>query len=660
MTTATTPPVPGAEHRARRIALIGNPNVGKSTLFGRLAGARVRTANFPGTTQSAEITRVGRHELVDLPGTYSLDDGSPEAALCRGVLAGRHDDETSRHADTPAHVPDAICVVADAANLARNLRLAGEAIRLGLPTVVVLNRIDQAERRGLIIDADALAERLGCDVLVTNGLTGQGVDAVLPALDRARVPARLPGDESLRDWAERNAGDVTGGNRAPRDEASTDRLDDLLTHPFVGTLVFAAVMTGLFYVVFKLATYPMDWIDAAFAWLADAASSVLPAGPIADLLANGVIAGVGATVIFLPQICLMFFLITLLEHSGYLPRAALLVDRLFRPFGLPGHAFVPLLSSHACAIPGIIACRGIPDRRERLASILIAPFMSCTARIPVYVLLTSLLFADRPAHAALAFTGCYVLGAVAGLVVAVVLRRTVLRGPASTMAIELPAYRRPSVRLALLTTWDRARIFIRKAGTVILGMVIALWWLGEYPHSPPPPQAIEIRERAESIAPTDPHAAELLIAEADSLEARHASAGSFMGRAGRAIAPVFAPLGYDWQLTIGVVSSFAAREVFVSTMAVVLQQDEDELETETGLDRIAAATRDDGITPVFTTRTGWSLLVFYILAMQCLPTLAVTARESGGWRWAALQFGVMTTLAYAGAFVAHHAAGLLG
>jgi len=403
----------------------------------------------------------------------------------------------------------------------------------------------------------------------------------------------------------------------------------------------------------------MDWIDAAFAWLADAAASTLPAGPIADLLANGVIAGVGATVIFLPQICLMFFLITLLEHSGYLPRAALLVDRLFRPFGLPGHAFVPLLSSHACAIPGIIACRGIPDRRERLAAICIAPFMSCTARIPVYVLLTSLLFADRPALAALAFTGCYVLGAAAGLTVAVVLRRTILKGPSGTMAIELPAYRRPSVRLALLTTWDRARIFLRKAGTVILGMVIALWWLGEYPHSDPPRQAVELREQAESLGPADPARAGELTARADAVVARHASANSFMGIAGRTVAPVFAPIGYDWQLTIGVVSSFAAREVFVSTMAVVLQQDEDELTTETGLERIAAAKRDDGVTPVFTAPTAWSLLVFYVLAMQCLPTLAVTAREAGGWRWAALQFGVMTTLAYTGAFIAYHVAGVL-
>lgn len=658
-TNHTPPPVTTPDTATRRVAMLGNPNVGKSTLFGRLAGARVRTANFPGTTQSAEITRVGSRELIDLPGTYALEDDSPEAALCRAVLAGHDPDRPAANDDTPAHVPDAVCIVLDAANLARNLRLAGEAIRLGLPTLILINRTDQAERRGLTINPDSLADLLGCEALLTNGLTGRGVEAVLPALGRARIPNPLPNDQSLRDWAEQTAAAVTTGAAAHNADTTTDRLDDLLTHPALGTAFFAVVMTALFYAVFKVAAYPMDWIDAAFAALAEVTASSLPPGPIADLLANGVIAGVGATVIFLPQICLMFFLITLLEHSGYLPRAALLVDRLFRPFGLPGHAFVPLLSSHACAIPGIIACRGIPDRRERLAAICIAPFMSCTARIPVYVLLTSLLFADRPALAALAFTGCYVLGAAAGLIVAVVLRRTLLKGPSSTMAIELPAYRRPSVRLAILTTWDRARIFLVKAGTVILGMVIALWWLGEYPHTDPPQQSIELREQAALLESNMPTAADQLLDQADAIEARHASANSFMGIAGRTAAPVFAPIGYDWQLTVGVVSSFAAREVFVSTMAVVLQQDEDELTTDTGLDRIASAKRDDGTTPVFTTPTAWSLLVFYVLAMQCLPTLAVTAREAGGWRWAALQFAVMTTLAYTGAFIAYHTAGVL-
>ncbi|MBZ0172081.1 MAG: ferrous iron transporter B, partial [Phycisphaerales bacterium] len=553
--------------------------------------------------------------------------------------------------------PDAICVVVDAANLSRNLRLVGEVIRLGLPLVVVLNRFDQALKRGLRINTDGLGLALGCEVLCTDALRGEGVESVPSAIDRARTPPPLPDGRSLKEWADSIVERCTDAPESARSEVFTDRLDDVFTHPALGTLVFMVVMTGLFWVVFKLATWPMDWIDAGFAAFGEGVAGALPAGAIRSLLVDGVIGGVGATVVFLPQICLMFFLITLLEQSGYLPRAALLVDRLFRPFGLPGQAFVPLLSSHACAIPGIIACRGIPDRRERIATILVAPFMSCTARIPVYVLLTSILFADRPGFAAIAFTGCYVLGAATALLTAAVFRRTFLKGDARPMALELPGYRRPSVRQALVSTLDRGLIFLRKAGTVILGMMVALWWLGTYPIADPPPESIVMRERA--LSASSPRAAEL-IEEADRLDARHASAHSFMGRTGRAIAPAFEPLGYDWQLTVGVLSSFAAREVFVSTMAVVLAAGEDAGETESGLRRIETSTRDDGVTPVFSRPASWSLLVFYVLAMQCLPTLAVTAREAGGWRWAGLQFAYMTALAYLGGAIAFNAAIWLG
>jgi ferrous iron transport protein B len=635
--------------------LLGNPNVGKSTLFGRLAGARVHTSNFPGTTQTAAVSRAGGVDLVDLPGVYRLEgsggDDASEAAVCRSALSGRIPglDGAAR--------PDAAVVVLDAANLSRNLRLLGEVLRIGLPTVVVLNRIDQAVRRGIEIDPERLSARLGCPVVSTNGLTGEGVDGVLPAAGAVREPGVPPHDVALRDWADGIVSACVRAGPAGSDaEGLTDRLDDVFLHPLAGSAVFVVSMTVLFWVVFELAVYPMDWIDLAFAWLGEAVAGVLPDGAIRSLLVDGVIGGVGATVIFLPQICLMFFLITLLEHSGYLPRAALLIDRLLRPFGLPGQAFVPLLSSHACAIPGIIACRGIPDRRERLATILVAPFMSCTARIPVYVLLTSLLFADRPALAAVAFTGCYVLGAVTALLTALVFRSTFLRGHSRTMALELPGYRRPSLRMALVSTRDRAWMFLRKAGTVILAMVVALWWLGSYPVAAPSEQAAAMRAAAASVG--DPADAQMLLDRAERVEARHATARSFMGMAGRAATPVFTPLGYDWQLTVGVMTSFAAREVFVSTMAVVTASGgEEAAESETGLERIAAATRDDGATPVFTRPVSWSLLVFYVLAMQCLPTLAVTAREAGGWRWALLQLGYMSALAYAGGAAAFALAG---
>lgn len=656
-TSATDQPSqsrPRTPARIRRVVLLGNPNVGKSTLFGRLAGARVHTSNFPGTTQTATATRVGDIDLIDLPGIYQLEanqgETDSEPAVCRAALAGTipGSDDTS--------VPDAAVVILDAANLSRNLRLAGEVLRLGLPTLLILNRTDQADRRGIVIDTAALAKHTGCAVIATNGLTGQGTDAILPAVRRATIPTAPPHGVSLREWADGAVRVAVKTDTAPLPpERFTDRLDDVFLNPLLGTLAFVVSMTVLFWVVFKVAAYPMDWIDTAFAMLGDSVAGLLPDGAIRSLLVDGIIGGVGATVIFLPQICLMFFLITLLEHSGYLPRAALLVDRLLRPFGLPGQAFVPLLSSHACAIPGIIACRGIPDRRERLATILVAPFMSCTARIPVYVLLTSVLYRDNAAMAAVAFTGCYVLGAVAALGTAFAFRSTFLRGASRSMALELPGYRRPSIRLALIATRDRAWMFLRKAGTVILAMVVALWWLGTYPQAGPSPEAEQLR--AEIVFAADQDAAIALETQADLIESRYATANTFMGMAGRAAQPVFEPLGYDWQLTVGVLSSFAAREVFVSTMAVVTAAGEDAAESETGLERIATATRDDGVTPVFTAPTSWSLLVFYVLAMQCLPTLAVTARESGDWRWAVLQLGYMTALAYAGGLIAYAIAG---
>jgi len=379
---------------------------------------------------------------------------------------------------------------------------------------------------------------------------------------------------------------------------------------------------------------------------------------VSELITEGIIGGVGATVIFLPQIVILFFLISLLEGTGYLARAALLMDRVFRPFGLPGHSFVPMLSAHACAIPAIMSCRGVPGRRERLATILVAPFLSCSARIPVYVLLTGLLFAGRPVLAGLAFAGCYVLGAVAALATAVLFRKTVLRGAPRPMAMDLPDYKRPSVRAAAMITLDRARSFLKKAGTVIVAMMIVLWWLGEYPHNDAPEQAIELRAQAETLEDTAPDEALALREDADRIETRHAGRRSFLGRAGRTVQPVFEPLGFDWKVTVGVLGSFAAREVFVSTLSVIVAGSDDVGSTGV-LDRLRRAERDDG-TPMLTVATSGALLVFYVLAMQCLPTLAVTAQEAGGWRWAALQFGWMSALAYGAALVTYRVLVLLG
>jgi ferrous iron transport protein B len=642
-----------------RFALIGNPNTGKTTLFNRLCGLRHKTGNFPGTTQEARIgtvrMREGTLQLVDLPGIYSLELEQSEAEVCRGVLAG-----TLAPPGQKAAAPDGVCVVVDATNLARNLVLVGEALRRRLPTVVAVNMIDLARRRGLVIDLAGLESRLGCRVVVCSARSGEGVEALTEAIAAAPVPNRTP--PGTRDGLERWADEIydqctsvveTGPNAvAIGVDSLTDRLDRVFTHPVLGLVVFAAVMTGLFWVIFALAQVPMELIDRVFAAASDWLDGAMPEGVIRDFISHGVVQGVGATVIFLPQICLLFFLISLLEDTGYLARAAFVMDRVLRPFGLPGHSFMPLLSSHACALPGIMACRAIPDRRERLATILIAPFMSCSARIPVYVLLTSILFAGRPMMAALAFVGCYALGIVAAMGTALIFRRTILRGKGRPMALELPSYKRPAFRTALLGTWDRAFVFIRNAGTNILAIVVVLWWLGAYPHVDPPPEAVQIREQA---AAADPEVRGALLEEAERIEARHASANSYLGRFGRAVEPVLRPLGYDRQLSVGVLASFAAREVFVSTMAVVVTGSED-TEDEGVVQAIASARRDDGA-PVFTTAVCWSLLVYYVLAMQCLPTLAVTAREAGGVKWALLQLGWMTGLAYVAALAVYQLLG---
>jgi ferrous iron transport protein B len=638
------------------VALVGNPNTGKTTLFNHLCGLRAKTANFPGTTTDIRTgrARLGavEAEVVDLPGLYRVDLELPESRLVRDIL----------HGTGVFRRPDLVVVVVDATNLARNLCLVGELLAFGVPTVVALNMVDLARRRAISVDAQHLAAELGCPVVPLVARRGKGVDELQDAVARELSPprtetrARRPvatcyGD--LVTWAEQVAVRSLGGEHAigGSGDTVTERLDQAFTHPLLGVLVFGGVMFGLFWAIFALATLPMDLIEVTFehlgGWLAD----VVPPGPVQDLLVDGVVGGIAGTVVFLPQICLLFFLISLLEDTGYLARAAFVMDRLLCRFGLPGHAFVPLLSSHACAIPGILSTKLIPDRADRLATILVAPFMSCSARLPVYVLLTSLLFADRPVLAGLAFAGCYVLGAGAALGTALLARRTILRGRSRPMVLELPSYKRPSLRSAAIVAWDQGATFLRKAGTIIVAICIVMWWLSSYPLAGPAPQAEALRAQAAAAAPAERAAIE---AEAARVDTRHAQASSFAGRIGRTVQPVFAPLGYDWQLTVGVLTSFMAREVFVSTMAVLLAGDESgDAEQQGVIDRIRGARRDDGRL-VFGPATAASLLVFFVLAMQCLPTLAVTQRETGSWRWAALQLGWMTGLAYLAALVVYH------
>ena len=636
------------------VALLGNPNTGKTTVFNRLCGARAKTSNYPGTTTS---TRTGRCDLgdrrlvevIDLPGVYDLRLDAVESRIARLTLLADADER-----------PDAVVVVVDACNLSRNLMLTGELLATGVPVIVALNMVDLAQRRGLTLDAARLGARLGVPVVPIVARRGEGLDTlkreVAAVLDGTRrlapaSPAPDASSDELSVWADQLAMEAAGGTQSASEDTLTERLDQAFTHPVFGIIAFLIAMAGLFWTLFTLATLPMDIIEATFALLGNIATTYLPAGPVRDLLTDGIIGGIAGTVVFLPQICLLFFLISLLEDTGYLARAAFVMDRVLHRFGLPGHAFVPLLTSHACALPGIMSTRLIPDRRDRLATILVAPFMSCSARLPVYVLLTSLLFRDQPLLAGLAFAGCYLLGGTAALASSWAFGRTMLPGRPRPMVLELPSYKTPSLSNALITAKDQGLAFLKTVGTTIVAICVVMWWLSAYPRVEPPAAAEALRAQAAEPG-ISPEQAVALTDEADGLEARAAQAGSFAGRIGRTMQPIFEPLGYDWQLTVGVLTSFLAREVFVSTMSVLVGGAGDPEVDDGVIDRIRSMPREDG-TPVFTRATAASALVFFVLAMQCLPTLAVTRKETGSWRYPGIQLAYMSGLAYIVAFAVY-------
>lgn len=633
-----------------RVVLAGNPNSGKTTLFNALTGLRMQTGNFSGTTvtrKSGRLVLSGRNvELTDLPGMYSLKAATPEEKVAAEVLSGANP-------DLPR--PDVVLVVMDATNLERNLFLFSQIAECDLPVVVLLTMLDRAHAEGLDISLEKMERQLGCRVLAVNAPEKQGLEYIKSAVEDVYAwgPAEYPRPHRPSEdvvcgvgcrgcpfhgrftWSERIAAEVVEARHAAPGRL-TDSLDEILTHPVLGLFAFLTLMFGLFYVIFSLAQVPMGLIEWIFGEVGGAVEALIPPGDFQSLIRDGVVAGVGGILVFLPQICLLFFMLAVLDDSGYLARAAFVMDRVMRRVGLPGTAFVPMLSGHACAIPAIMSTRIVSDARDRLVTILVLPLTSCSARIPVYVLMVTLLFPNRPLAAAGALAGAYALGIVSALVAAWALKKTILPGESQPMLLEMPVYKTPNLKNAMLHTREKGSIFVKQAGTVILVISVSIWALSTYPKT--------------DVAPEIPQE------EAARIQLENSAAG----RIGKWMEPAIRPLGYDWQIGIGILSSFAAREAIIAGLAVVYGLGEESAEeTDLMVDNLRRARRTDG-SPVFTTATCASLLVFYVLAMQCLPTQAVTKAETGSWKWAGLQLLYMSVLAYTAALVVYQGLRLAG
>jgi ferrous iron transport protein B len=608
-----------------QVAIVGSPNAGKTSLFNALTSLRAKTANYPGVTVSRREAsiEIDGHELtlIDLPGTYGLEPISPDEAVVSEVLLGRIDGVAA---------PDALVMVADATSLDRSLFLLAEIIEVGLPTCLVLTMIDEVAVRHGAIDMERLSLALGIPVVGVVGHKGIGLGAVKALIaDPAEWsrPVLMPPTAQ----AERTAwiDSIIASVVSPLDSDSrTHRIDAVLLHPVAGPLVFVAVMLAFFQSIFTLATPVVDALDSLLADFGDAVRSAF-GGIVGDLLADGVIAGVGGVLVFLPQITLLFLIIGLLERVGYMARAALLADRLMGRFGLEGRSFVAMLSSYACAVPGIMSTRTIPNERHRLATMMAAPLMTCSARLPVFTLLISAFVPDRAVlgpirSQGLTLFGLYLLGTVSGLVYSLVLSKTMLDGPSAPFMMELPPYRRPGAKAVLYHVWDGAWSFIRKAGTIILFTTMVLWALLNIPdvQAPEglPPEAVASYEMEHSIA----------------------------GGVGKVLEPAFAPLGFEWRTNVALLGSLAAREVFVSTLAVTTASASEEALPA----RLESLTDDDG-NDVYDPATVGALLVFFVYALQCLSTVAVLRRESNSWKWPAIAMTSMFGLAYGAAFIAH-------
>ncbi len=617
----------------KTIALAGNPNCGKTALFNAITGGRAKVGNYPGVTVEKKEGRVrtasgGELRVIDLPGTYSLDAKTPDEMITRDVLLGG---EATQDAS-----PDLLIAVADATQLERNLGLVLELRKLGRPIVLALNMMDLAEQRGLDLDLDRLSQELGIPVIPTIAPRQQGVNTLLFEAEKKLQSVR---SGPVVGWAQTTEDEIrkrfsevdrilklaTRKGSAPT--LWTDRLDQIVLHPLWGSVILFCVFGLMFQAIFNWAEVPKDWIESQIQVLSAVVGQLLAPGPLKSLLVDGVISGVGSVIVFLPQIILLFLFILFLEDCGYMPRAAFLMDKWMGKIGLHGRAFIPLLSSFACAVPGIMATRTIENRRDRLTTILVAPLMTCSARLPVYSMLIAAFIPNRAIFGVLRLQGLvmfglYLAGVFAALLVAMLLRLTVLRGPKPMLLMELPTYKWPDAKSIILGLAERARLFIGRAGTVILSVSILLWFLSSYPK--PPEWA------------TEP-----------------AISYSFAGRIGKTLEPWVSPLGFNWKIAVALIPSFAAREVMIGSLATVYAVGDQKTGGVTQL-------LGDRLLKDWSLATALSLLVWYVLACQCLSTLAVTRRETNSWRWPAVMLIYMTTLAYLGAFLTYQLASYLG
>jgi ferrous iron transport protein B len=606
--------------RQHTVALVGPPNSGKTTLFNRLTGLRQKVANFPGVTVEhhtgrAKVNAQREVYIVDLPGIYSLNPCSEDERVTHDVLAGKMAGTLK---------PDAVLLILDSTNLARHLTLAAPILALNLPTLIILNMADDLRARGGEVDAAALAVQLGAPVAMISAATGEGVDKVVQFLEGTAATERpiakplvqlpvLNDVPKCRAWASQVG--RGSGYQPPAPSLWTRRLDAVFLHPIAGPAVFIVVVVAVFQTIFSGARPLMQALQDLITVSGNVIASHLGDGILKSLLIDGIWSGVGSVLVFLPQILLLFLFIGILEDSGYLARAALIADRTMRRVGLQGKSFIPLLSAYACAVPAILATRTIENKRDRIATILIAPFMTCSARLPVYTLLIAAFIPERPVAGpflgsrAAVMLGLYVLGFVAAFGTARLLKSSVLKSERTPFLLEMPPYRTPSIRSLGLRLYDRSKVFLYRAGTVILTVSIVLWTLGHLPLENGKPPAI---------------------------------GDSIIGTLGHAMEPLIKPLGFNWKIGIGLVSSLAAREVIVGTLGTLYGMEGNEQGLQTALQKD------------LTMGGAIALLIFFAFAMQCMSTIAVVRRETGGWRWPAAQFAYMSCLAFIGAFLANH------